>query len=141
VPCQYARHGTAKGQSVVRLANRSTWYDSIIVGWFLLLREANVHVLQRGGGSEEWEMRDIQYQLGLWIVSLFFLLKSHFIFACMIFLGHYIVLCRAHRFEELCHGKNPGNLVPTKLINGCLPELRHKLFLAVIGCGARLSSS
>ena len=39
VPCQCARHGTTKCQSVVRLADGTTWHNSIVVGLFLSLRK------------------------------------------------------------------------------------------------------
>jgi len=83
------------------------------------------------------------YSISIRLVDSFFVfpLKKSFYFCMYDIPWSLHSAVRAHRFEELCHGKNPGNLVPTKLINGCLPELRHKLFLAVIGCGARLSSS
>ena len=56
-------------------------------------------------------MGDIQYELGLWIVSLFFLPKKSF-YLCM--------PCRAHRFEGLCHGTNSSDLVPTTLYAGVI---------------------
>jgi len=42
------------------------------------IEEANIRVLQHSGNLEGWEMGDIQYELGLWIVSLFFLLRKLF---------------------------------------------------------------
>jgi len=51
-------HGSTKCQNVVRLADGITWYNSIIVGWFLLLEEHSEN-------SKGWEMGNIQYELGL----------------------------------------------------------------------------
>ena len=51
VPCQCAPHGTTKCQSVVRLADGTTWHNSIVIGWFSDIEEANIHVLQ------QWELR------------------------------------------------------------------------------------
>jgi len=62
----------------------------------------------------EWGIFNINWACRLFLC--FFFLKSHFICTCTVLLGHYIVPCRAHRFEGLCHGTNSGDLVPTTLM-------------------------
>jgi len=108
VPCQCARHGTTMCQSVVRLADGTTWHNSIIVGWFLLLRKQIFKFgTVRTQKDEKWGIFNITWA-GRWFLCFFFL-KSHFI--CTV----HVVPCRAYRFERLCHGTNSGYLVPTTL--------------------------
>ena len=64
MPCRCARRGTAKCQSVVRLADGTTWHNSIVVGLFVT-EEGNIPVLQPSGNLRGWEMGKILFELGL----------------------------------------------------------------------------
>jgi len=83
VPFQCARHGTTMCQSVVRLADGTTWHNSIIVGWFLLLRKQIFMFFGtvRTQKDEKWGIFNITWACRRF--PHFFFSKRHFICTCI----------------------------------------------------------
>ena len=88
--------GTTKCKSLVRLADGTTWHNSIVVDWFMLLKKQILGFLWGG-------------------YSILIGLADSFILFVHVLPRHYIVPCQAHRNGGLCHGTNSHNLVPTTL--------------------------
>ena len=79
VLCQCVRHETTECQSVVRLADGTTWYNSIVVGWFLLLGK-QIFMFFRVARTQKdgtWEIFNMNWAWGQFLLKKSFYLHMY----------------------------------------------------------------